>query len=226
MGYAFDWSVILDGPAWVNAIGLTLAYAAGSIAGGIVLGLGAGLWLLAPRLWQRMPVLAYVQLFRCTPPIVQVIWFYYALPMLLGVRLPAWMAAALGFTLYMGAFSAEIFRAGIGAVDAGQSQAARALGLRWLPTIWLVVLPQGTRRMLPPFVNQCILQVKNTSLLYVIAVPDIMYTSYEITSQTYRPLEAYSFAAALYFAILFPCTILAGVVARRLDRGRVQAAGA
>jgi polar amino acid transport system permease protein len=88
--------------------------------------------------------------------------------------MPAWLAAGLGLTLYMGAFSAEIFRGGIMSIDRGQLQAARAIGMLPRQVMWRVILPQATRRMLPPFVNQSVLQLKNTSLLSIVAVPDLM----------------------------------------------------
>ncbi|NBR07849.1 MAG: amino acid ABC transporter permease, partial [Planctomycetes bacterium] len=143
--------------------------------------------------------------------------FFYALPIVLNFNLPAWAAAGLGLTLYMGSFCAEIFRAGVMSIDKGQWQAARALGMTYLQLMRRIILPQATRRMVPPFVNQSVLQLKNTSLLYVVAVPDIMYVSSQITSNTYRPLEVYSFAALLYFVLLYPLTHLARRLEARVD---------
>ena len=139
---------------------------------------------------------------------VQIIWFYYALPILTGFQLSAWFAAGLGLTLYMGSFCSEIFRGGIISIDKGQWDAARALGLSYVKMMVFVILPQAVRRMIPPFSNQMVIQIKNTSLLYVVAVPDLMYTSSEITAQTYRPLESYTFVALLYFLLISPLTML------------------
>jgi polar amino acid transport system permease protein len=90
--------------------------------------------------------------------------------------------------------------------------------MTYLQLMRRIILPQATRRMVPPFVNQSVLQLKNTSLLYVVAVPDIMYVSSQITSSTYRPLEVYSFAALLYFLLLYPLTQLARRLESRVDR--------
>jgi len=216
MGYQYDFSVVLKS-AWFEAVLMTLTYAIGTIVGGLIIGVVCGVLLLFPYRWVTIPINAYVQFFRCTPLLIQIVWFFYALPIVLNFNLPAWAAAGLGLTLYMGAFCAEIFRAGVMSIDKGQWQAARALGMTYMQLMRRIILPQATRRMVPPFVNQSVLQLKNTSLLYVVAVPDIMYVSSQITSTTYRPLEVYTFAALLYFALLYPLTQLARRLEARVD---------
>jgi polar amino acid transport system permease protein len=217
MGYQYDFSVVLKS-AWFEAVLMTLTYAIGTVVGGLIIGVVCGVALLIPSRWITIPINAYVQFFRCTPLLIQIVWFFYALPIVLNFNLPAWAAAGLGLTLYMGAFCAEIFRAGVMSIDKGQWQAARALGMTYLQLMRRIILPQATRRMVPPFVNQSVLQLKNTSLLYVVAVPDIMYVSSQITSSTYRPLEVYSFAALLYFLLLYPLTQFARRLEARVDR--------
>ncbi len=217
MGYQYDFSVVLKS-AWFEAVLMTLTYAVGTVVGGLVIGVVCGVALLSPYRWITVPINIYVQFFRCTPLLIQIVWFFYALPIVLNFNLPAWAAAGLGLTLYMGSFCAEIFRAGVMSIDKGQWQAARALGMTYLQLMRRIILPQATRRMVPPFVNQSVLQLKNTSLLYVVAVPDIMYVSSQITSSTYRPLEVYSFAALLYFVLLYPLTRLARRLEARIDR--------
>lgn len=218
MRYQFDWSAVLSPAAWFDALLVTLSYALGTIAGGLLIGVICGLLLLSPSIWIRALINAYVQLFRCTPLLVQIVWFYYALPIIAGVSVPAWLAAGLGLTLYMGAFCSEIFRAGVISIDKGQWNASRALGMSYLQMMRHIILPQAARRMVPPFVNQSVLQLKNTSLLYVVAVPDLMYTSYEITARTYRPLEVYTAVAIIYFLILYPLTALSKRLEARVDR--------
>ncbi|MBI1777843.1 MAG: amino acid ABC transporter permease [Proteobacteria bacterium] len=218
MNYIFDWNAVLDPIAWTEAAGITLIYAAGTIITGLGIGIGGGLSLLSPRPWLRGPVNAYVQLFRCTPLLVQIVWFYYALPIIAGFTISAWIAAGLGLSLYMGAFSSEIFRGGVISIDRGQWNASRALGMSYLRMMRYIILPQAARRMVPPFVNQSVLQLKNTSLLYVVAVPDLMYTSYEISSRTYRPLEVYTTVAAIYFVMLYPLTLASKRLEARFDR--------
>jgi polar amino acid transport system permease protein len=160
----------------------------------------------------------YVQLFRCTPLLVQIVWFFYALPMLTGWQVTAWVAAGTGLTLYMGSFATEIFRAGIMSIDKGQRQAAQSIGMNYYQTMRYIVLPQAMRRMIPPTVSQSILQLKNTSLLYIVAVPDLMYTASQITAQTYRPLETYTFVALMYLVVLYPLTVFSKRLESRDDQ--------
>ena len=133
MAYQWDFSTVLMPPSfWLEGAGLTVAYAAATTAAGCAIGLVAGPALLSRSRLVRLPVQSYVQLFRCTPLLIQIVWFYYALPIVVGVDLPAWFAAGIGLSLYMGAFTTEIVRAGILSIEAGQWQAAQAVGLsRW-----------------------------------------------------------------------------------------------
>jgi len=148
------------------------------------------------------------------------VWFYYALPVLLGIQIPAVAAGILTLSCYTGAFYAEIFRGGIISIEQGQWDAARALGLRRWHVMRRVILPQAIRRMIPPFVNQSITQLKNTSLVSTIAVPDLLYNGQLITADTYRPLEVYTVVAIIYFIMLFPSTMLAQWYEKRLQSVR------
>ena len=117
----------------------------------------------------------------------------------------------------MGCFSTEIFRGGIISIEKGQWQAARAIGMTYFEMMIHIILPQAIRRMIPPFVNQSVIQFKNTALLYVVAVPDLMYTGYLVVADTYRPLEVYSFVAFAYFVFLYPLTQFAKRLEKRSD---------
>ena len=218
MGYIWDFSVIVLHPSeWLRGLFVTMTYAIATVAAGLMIGVVCGMSMLSRYRILTSPLYGYVHLFRCTPLLIQIVWFYYALPVVIGVNLPAWLAAGLGLMLYMGAFSAEIFRAGIMSIDKGQWQAARALGMLPGRMMRRIILPQATRRMLPPFVNQSVLQLKNTSLLSVVAVPDLMYTGTLLVSETFRPLEVYTSLAAFYFIILYPLQKLAKLLERRDD---------
>jgi len=192
---------------WVGTL-YTLAYTIGTVALGLLIGLSIGLGRLSPSRLLNAPLVALIELFRCTPLLVQLIWCYYALPVLLHVQIPASLAATLVLALYASAFYAEIFRAGVRSIDPGQWDAARALGLRRRAVMRHVILPQAVRRMVPPFMNQSITQLKNTSLVSTIAVPDLLYQGTMITADTYRPLEVYTAIAVIYFCLLFPATRL------------------
>jgi len=219
MHYHWDLSMVLaDSARWWSAAGVTLLYSFATVVGGIVIGISCGLALLSRRRWLTLPLEGYVEVFRCTPLLVQIVWFYYALPILLNFSLPAWLAAGLGLTLYMGAFCTEIFRAGVISIGRGQWQAGRALGMTHIQLMRRIVLPQAVRRMVPPLVNQSITQLKNTALLYVVAVPDLMYTGSIVTAETFRPLEVYTSVAAMYFIMLYPMTLFAKRLEVRVDQ--------
>lgn len=209
MGYEWSFGFLwrYTGLFWTG-VQVTLAYTVGTVVLGLAIGLVLGLARLVPSRWVAVPLVAFIELFRCTPLLVQIVWFYYALPVILNVQVPAVVAATLVLSLYTAAFYAEIFRGGIVSIEQGQWDAARALGLRWGPMMRWVVLPQAVRRMVPPFLNQSIIQLKNTSLVSTIAVPDLLYQGTLITSDTYRPLEVYTVVAVIYFALLFPATRL------------------
>ena len=217
--YKWDFSLVPNYlHLWMKGLGVTLAYSVGTILGGMVIGVVCGMLLLARTKWITLPVHYYVEIFRCTPLLVQIVWFYFALPIVLDVTMPDWFAAGLGLTLYMGAFATEIVRGGIISIDKGQWQASRALGMTWLELMQHIILPQAIKRMTPPFVNQSIIQLKNTSLLYVVAIPDLMYTGSIIVSDTFRPLEVYSVVAIAYFVILYPLTLWAARLEARVDQ--------
>ena len=221
MHYEWDFYFLLRyAPLFWRGILVTLAYTAGSISLGLVIGLLVGLGRLSKSRLLNIPLIGFIEAFRCTPLLVQIVWFYYALPVLLGIQIPAVIAAGLTLSCYTGAFYAEIFRGGIIPIERGQWDAARALGLRRWAMMRLVILPQAVKRMMPPFVNQSITQLKNTSLVSTIAVPDLLYNGSMITADTYRPLEVYTVVALIYFALLFPSTMLAQWYERRLESGR------
>src|SRR5208283_165541 len=207
MHYHWDLAMVLaDTDRWWHGIGVTLLYSVATVLGGIVIGVFCGLALLGQKRWLTLPLVAYVEIFRCTPLLVQIVWFYYALPVVLGIDIPAHVAATLVLSLYTGAFYAEIIRGGVNSIERGQWDAARAIGMRRGQVMRHVILPQAVKRMIPPFMNQSIIQLKNTSLVSTIAVADLLYQGTIITAATYRPLEVYTMVAVIYFLVLFPLT--------------------
>ena len=216
MHYVWDFAILgkYSHLFWLG-LGWTLVYTIGSIVLGSLIGLLVGIVRLRRLRVIDWLLVAYIELFRCTPLLVQIIWFYYAFPVVLGVNIPAHVAAMSVLSLYGGAFYAEIVRGSIESVPRGQWDAAHALGLRPWRVLRLVILPQALKPMLAPYVNQSVTQLKITSLVSVIAVPDLVYNATLINADTYRPLEVYTIVALIYFAILFPATL----IGRRLESG-------
>ena len=153
----------------------SILYTVGTILLGLVIGLVTGLARLSRNRLVTLPIAAYVEVFRCTPLLVQLVWMYYALPVITGIEIPAYLAAILALSLYVGSFYSEIFRGGVKSIESGQWDAARALGMTWVQVMRRVVLPQAVKRMTPPFINQSVIQLKNTSLVSTLAVADLMY---------------------------------------------------
>ena len=195
-------------------IGLTIAV----VVLGLLIGLVAGLGQLS-----RSPVLCwlswlYIEMFRLTPLLVLLLWFYYALPMLTGIKIDALTAAVVTLSLYGGSFYAEVIRGGIVSIETGQSEAGLALGMTPGKVMRRIVLPQALKRMIPPLMNQSIIQFKNTSLVSVLAVPDLLYQGQIVAMDTYRALEVYTVIAAIYFVVLLPATVIVKRAERRLSQ--------
>lgn len=192
---------------------ITLLLAVAVIVVGLIAGTFNALGALSRFAPVRYASISLIELFRCTPVLVTLIWVYYALPILIGVEISAMMAAFLAIMAYGAAFYSEIIRAGIEGIDPGQSEAGAAIGLTNGQILRRIVLPQAVRKMVPPLVNQSVINLKNTSLVSVLAVPDLLYEGKMIAHETFRPLEVFTTVALLYFAILFPLTLLV----RRLE---------
>ena len=215
--YRWDFSVLWQyWDLFMYGLWLTVVYTFGSILFGVLIGAVT----CAARLsgWKVLSLIArtYQEIFRCSPLLVQLLWFYYAFPMLVGVTIDNRVAAMLTLSLYVGAFYAEIFRGGILSIDKGQREAAAAIGMSPWQSMKRIVMPQAFKRMLPAFINQSVIQLKNTSLVSVISVADLAYMAAVVNSQTYRPLESYSVMALLYIAVLFPLTQIADWIERRM----------
>lgn len=219
--YEWDFS-ILWGYRWLllQGLGVTVAFTAATVIGGLVIGMTAAICLLSRFRILRGFALGFIEIFRCTPVLVQLIWCYYALPMIAGIEMTPITASLLALSCYGGSFYAEIIRGGIVSIEPGQSEAASALGMTPGLAMRRIILPQALRRMLPALMNQSILQFKNTSLVSVLAVPDLVYQGQIAAHDSFRPLETYSAVAVAYFMILFPLTLYVRRRERRLGEAR------
>ncbi len=215
--YTWDFGS-LWGYRWLFVSGLevTVLFTVAIVVFGLVTGLLAALGSLSRLGVIRWTSMAFVEIFRCTPLLVQLIWFYYALPILTGLEMTPTSASILALSLYGGSFYAEVIRGGIVSIDKGQAEAGAALGMTPNQAMRRILLPQALRRMVPPLMNQSIIQFKNTSLVSVLAVPDLVYQAQMVAHDDFRPLETYSAIAAAYFLILFPLTVFVRIGERRL----------
>lgn len=173
----------------------------------VPLGLGLALLRLSRRAWLGRLVSGYVWLMRGTPLMLQMLFIYFALPFVpvIGIRLPDFPAAILAFTLNYAAYFAEIFRAGIQSVDRGQYEASKVLGLNYVQTMRRIVLPQMVKRILPPMSNETITLVKDTSLIYVLAMNDLLRAARGIVQRDFTT-SPFVVAAAFYLLMTLVLT--------------------
>ena len=217
MDYTWDFKVVADNfHILLRGVGVTIELWAVAMMLGLALGLLVSLGPLSGRRWLRYPAIGYVEVFRNTPVLIQLIWFYYAFPIVLGQQLTPFVAAILALTLNTSAYCAEIFRSGIDSIARGQWEAAKALGMTWATALRRIILPQVGKRMLPAFTNRAIELAKVTSLASVLAVHETMYQGRLLSSTYYRPLEILTVVALVYFVLIYPGSWLSSRLERRL----------
>jgi polar amino acid transport system permease protein len=222
MSYQFDFLEILrNTDLLLRGIGLTLALWALAFGFALVAGLFLGIARGSPRAWLNWPATAYIEVFRNTPVLVQLVWFFYAFPVLTGLQTTPFTAAALGLCLNTSAYCAEIYRGGLQSIVVGQWEAGRALGMPYWKVMRRIILPQAVRRMVPAFTNRGVELAKMTSIASVITVHELMYEARTLSTQTFLPLETFTVVAFIYFVLIYPGT----VAAYRLE-GRLAAKGA
>ncbi|MBJ3776470.1 amino acid ABC transporter permease [Acuticoccus mangrovi] len=205
---------------FLRGAAVTAEISVGALIIGLTCGLVIGLARLSKRRALSWPAAFFVETFRSTPTIVQLVWIYYALPILTGIQLSAYNAVLLGLGGHTAAYMAEIFRAGVNSIEKGQMRAALAIGMTPYQAMRRIILPQAVRRMVPPFVNEFATLVKLTSLASVLAVPEILHEANNLIASTYRPMEIYSTVALCFALIVFPMIYAASILEKlwRKDR--------
>lgn len=204
-------------PLLLTGLLVTIELGVLSIVLGLLLGLVLALLrLFGPRLLQILARL-YIDLFRSIPLLVLLIVIYYALPFV-GIRLSPFAAATTSLTLVSGAYTAEIFRAGIEAIPRGQFEASMALGLNWRQMMTDIILPQAVKVVIPPLTNNCINVVKDTALASVVAMPDLLKQATQAQALAANPTPLIS-AAVIYILILWPLVLLVSRFERKMKVG-------
>lgn len=216
--FTFDWSVIARSWSFLLAgVQVTLGIVAAATLMGLAIGLVVGV-LRGMRI-RGVDVVTgwYIEIFRNTPILVQIVWFYYVLPLVTGTPgMTASTSCVIAIGLNAGAYLAEVFRAGIQAVDPGQMEASRSLGMSYLKAMFLIVLPQAIRNVLPAFVNTFVVLIKESSQVTFVGVMDVMHRGDMLSSDSSRPIEAYTAVAAIYFVLCYGISKSAGFLERRL----------
>jgi polar amino acid transport system permease protein len=207
--YHWDFSTVTPYlPTLLQGLGLTLEITVVSIVLGMTLGLFVAMARLSSITAVRAITTMYVEVFRGTPMLVQLVWVYYALPVLTGIQLPGFQSVVLAFVLNLGAFYGEAFRSGIQAIPREQVETADVLGLSYLQRMRYVIVPQAIRIVLPVLISLSISLFKDTSLVSTLGIGELMYNGKTVSTQTYRPLEIFTVVALFYFLVAFPITLI------------------
>ncbi len=214
MGYDWDFGIVVrDFDLLLFGLVNTLKVTGLALLFGVPLGLFLALCRLYGNAVVRIPVGLIIEFLRSTPPIAQLFWFFFALPILLGFEIGPFEASVLTFSLQSSAFFAEVFRGGIVSIDRGQWEAAKALGMDRNACLRRIIVPQAVKRMTPAFLERAIELMKTTTLVGTISYADLLYQANNIAQSTYRSLEVFTIAAGMYFIVIFACSM--GV--RRLE---------
>ena len=203
-------------PTLLSGLVLTLQITSVSLVCALIIGLALGLARISQSAILRSIATVYIYLVRGTPLLIQILFIYFALPAAFHFKLSPMAAGIIAVSINAGAYLVEIFRAGIESIDKGQMEAGRSLGFSYGKTMWLIILPQAVRRMIPAFVNQFIISLKDTSLLSVIGITELTMQGQSIYAMNFRAFEILSEVAALYFIIIFILTILSSKLETRL----------
>lgn len=182
---------------------------------GITAGFGLALLVLSRFAVVRLPAMLFVEFFRCTPAIVQIVWFFYCVPMLFNVFLGPVTMGILALGMNLMAFNAEAYRASIQAVPKEHLDAGIALGLSPSQRVLNIVLPQAMRASVPVLLTNGIGTFQQSALVAIVGVQDLMYQGKNLATQTYRPIETFTIVALFYLAISFPISQLVGYLERR-----------
>jgi glutamine transport system permease protein len=185
---------------------------------GFIIGAIVGLARLSRILIIRWIATVYVEVIRGTPVLVQAIWIFFALPLIIHYTLPSVTAGVIVIALNSGAYIAEIVRGAVHSVDVGQMEAGRSLGLSHHQTMLEIIWPQAFRRMIPPLGNQFIISIKDTSLLSVILVPELIFQGRTIAASHFNAVEIYSTVAVMYLVITLTLSKILSITEKRLDR--------
>lgn len=198
----FDWSVVWKSmPELLGGLKLTFVIASAGLAGGTLLGLLFGLFRAYGNWFLNGVAFIYIELVRGTPIMVQVMFIYFALPLLAGIRLDPVSAAIISIVINAGAYIAEIVRGSFASIHRGLSEAGMALGLPFWKVVFYLLWPLSFRRMLPSLGNQFIISLKDTSIFIVIGVGELTRKGQEIMAVNFKAVEVWSGVALLYLLL-------------------------
>ncbi|MFR5183431.1 MAG: amino acid ABC transporter permease [Dialister invisus] len=202
-------------PILLMGAGVTIEITAFSVAIGFFIGLFVGIARISQFKILRIMAAVYADCIRGTPLLVQIFLIYFALPMAIGQRVEPFIAAVVACGINSGAYVSEIFRAGIQAIDVGQMEAGRSLGLTWWQTMRFIILPQAFKNILPPLGNEFIAMLKDSSLVSVIGFEELTRRGQLIIAQTYGSFEIWMTVAVLYLIMTMAISRIVAFLEKR-----------
>jgi polar amino acid transport system permease protein len=187
-----------------------------SIVISLITGVASALGSLARARPVRWLSVVLIEFCRNTPILVLIIWVHYALPEITGIKTTAVTSSVIALVMQSTGYLAEEYRAGIESLDKGQYEAAKSLGMTYARLMRRIILPQAVVRMIPGIINQLVVLFKSTSVVSIIAVPDLMYQANVIVNDTYLAMQTYTLVALTYFLIIFGISVLVRIASKRI----------
>ena len=204
-------------PLLITGAGITIQITAISVGLGLIIGMFVGIARISNVKLLRWLAAIYIDFLRGTPLLVQIFLIYFALPVILEQRVDPFIAAITACGINSGAYIAEIFRAGIQAIDEGQMEAGRSLGMTWVPTMRYIIVPQAFKNIVPPLGNEFIALLKDSSLVSVIGFEELTRRGQLIIARTYGSLEIWISVAIIYLVMTLTISRLVAYLEKRLD---------
>lgn len=216
INYDWDFSVVWQyRQLFVQAIWTTIELIVLTVVLAITIGFVLALLRMQKNRLLSYPAMAFIEFHRAVPPLVLLVWVYYCLPILIGVSLTAFQTGVIGLAVYMAAFYAEIFRAGLQSIEKGLIEAGHSVGMTNIQILRRITGPLAFQRIFPPFISQGALVIKNTVLASYIAVGELLYEGQRLSIHTFRPMEILTVVALIFVGMILPLTLVANRVEAR-----------
>lgn len=200
---------------FINGVKFTIILAFFAVIFGFILGLILSLMRLSNKKILNMIAAAYIEFIRGTPVLVQLYIVFYGLPHI-GINLPDFAAGIIALSINSAAYTAEIIRAGIQAVDKGQMEAARSIGMKPAMAMRYIIIPQAVKNILPALGNEFITVIKESSIASIIGIHELMYNADTVRGNTFQPFEPLIVAAVIYFVLTYGLSKVLGIFERRM----------
>ncbi|OOR26625.1 amino acid ABC transporter permease [Bacillus mycoides] len=214
-----DFSAITPSiPYILKGLEVTLKIVAASAVVGFILGTLLALCKIARVRVLNIAADIYTSIFRGTPLVLQLMIIYFGVPQMIGYEIPAFLAAVLAFSLNSGAYMSEVIRAGIQAVDKGQTEAAMALGIPYSKMMRNIIFPQALKNILPALVNEFATLTKESAVVTVIGATDLMRRAYIVGGETFKYLEPLLFVGLIYYILVIILTLIGKAIEGRMKK--------